>query len=118
MIVPPKRTKHFVFTRTNPSTKDYNHLIATCQRFNMNLTFKTVLIKKGARLVGFIMLRHGLSTQQRMAHFFKNFLITRIPKKFEDGFQWMDSITGICDGPVFYDYKGHPYDFVIKQLEK
>ena len=84
---------------------------------DMSLVFKTVIIRDKERLLAFVVLRRGQSTQSRMAPCFPNFLVACLPKQFSSGYDWLETITCDVDGPIFHDYTGHPYEGVKKALD-
>lgn len=112
----PKRTKYFVFTRTEPSTSDYLFLISVCEENSIQLMFKTVTTSKGlSRIVG-SMVCLGSVTQPSVAALFGNFLVSCLPREFENGEEWMDGVACVSSGPVFDNFKGHPYVSVKRNI--
>ncbi len=120
MFVAPKRTRYFTFTRVNPRSQDYAILLDTCERIDASLGYKTVRDGQKIRLLGFITLRGPATIADDILRLLPNFNVTSLNRRFGSGFDWLaEARSGsrfFVDGPMFHNYKGHPFQQLKTQL--
>lgn len=112
------RSRYYVFTRINPTKKDYDRLINVCRKHDIHLVYQTNKINdKKYALIGFLILRLGQSTALRMHPLLPNFFLGVLPAHFDTGYDWINEFPGIPSGPYFHDQKGHPFHVLKKNLD-
>jgi len=99
------RSRYFLFSKTNPSTTDYEHLVRECGRIDAAFAFRTTSSSGAKRLVGFIILRGHRTVEDDLGRCFPNFLLTQSP--YNDDFDTanMDVIAG-----------SHPFNVLKRKL--
>ena len=111
----PKFTRYFVFTRVNPRTSDYDHLLETCSRIDAWVVYKTVYDGFKIRMLGFLVLRGPRTVSNDIALLLPNFLVNEMPGHFNDGWDWLDAVSSKGD-EVFFNGKTHPFTDIKKKL--
>ena len=113
-------TRYFTFTRTNPTTNDYDMMLETSDRINASIGFKTIRDGWKVRLVGYIILRGPLAYEEDIARCFPNFLVTKMGPGVEMARDWLKSVdTGdpfFVDGFELFNARGNPYQSIKKTL--
>jgi len=80
------RTRHFFFTRVNPTARDYDLLVKTCEKIDGFLRYRTVIDKTTlrVRLTGIIILRGPCTIVQDLERLFPNFVLTAMVGRIFD----------------------------------
>ena len=121
IVLRPKRTRYFTFTRTDPGSRDYDLLIEMCGRHDFMCGYKTVRDGWKTRLYGFLVLRGPSTVVDDIANLLPNFLVTPLDHEFSNGFDWVCNIQSgeyhfFVDGEIFFNGKEHPLRDVKKNL--
>jgi len=109
-----KRTRYFTFTRVNPYSCDYSHLLDVCERIDGSLCYKTIRDGWKIRLMGFIVLRGPTTIVDDIRRLLPNFNVTLLDMEFESGYDWIVNTKPngeefFVDGAVFQNAKVHPF---------
>ena len=107
------KTRYLVFTRVNPTSGDYVKLLDVADKIDACLKYKTVMDGAKYRLVGFLVLRGRPTYAADIGRLLPNFNVTFLSCRFDDGYDWIGQVRldgGVfVDGPVFQNYKDHPF---------
>jgi len=76
MPLSSKYTRYFIFSRVNPSERDYRHLCTECKRINAYFGYRTMRDGDRIRLIGFIVLRGHRTVASDLVRGFPNFSLT------------------------------------------
>ena len=99
-----RRTRYFLFSRLNPSQRDYELLKEVCNGIDAYLGYQTSFLGC-QRLEGFIVLRGPRTRASNLSGFFPNFYIWAAPH----GFLFEDLNHDVV-------FKEHPYKCIRKDL--
>lgn len=116
-VVKPRRSRYFLFSRVNPSDKDFKLLSDSCDAIKaeyygyfVEREGRGILKKRKTTLKGFFVLSHATTFATRLEGWFPNFLVYSMPESMVSDFDRLPSDLTVSGSHPYKGLKANLFD--------